>query len=324
MARNYISVIRRNWHLLPYDQLLALLAGMRQARLTRSRRMISCGTSWAAQPKCEPLKYADPMRRPRPLCHDSRPGAARVRGRNRQTGRPRFAFVQELSGPAGAAAPAAPEMQRGADEPIRFLYSYCAVYGDALTDERVDPYPDGLLERLRQVGVNGVWMHVVLRQLAPSKTFPEFGQGWEARLANLRKLVDRAGRHGIKIYLYMNEPRTMPESFFATRPEMRGIPGVGGATMCTSVPAVREWLTASLTHVFREVRGLGARVHHQRLGEPDQLLGAPPRRGVPALLQAGPADVIAEVNQAIAAGVRAGNPQARTIVWDWGWPNDWA
>ncbi len=197
-------------------------------------------------------------------------------------------------------------MQRGADEPIRFLYSYCAVYGDALTDERVDPYPDGLLERLRQVGVNGVWMHVVLRQLAPSKTFPEFGQGWEARLANLRKLVDRAGRHGIKIYLYMNEPRTMPESFFATRPEMRGIPGVGGATMCTSVPAVREWLTASLTHVFREVRlgGCGRRVHHQRSENLDNA-GRTPRRGVPGLLQAGPADVIAEVNQAIAAGVRA-------------------
>jgi hypothetical protein len=31
--------------------------------------------------------------------------------------------------------------------------------------------------------------------------------------------------------------------------------------------------------------------------------------------------VIAEVNRAIAAGVWAGNPNAKVIVWDWGWPD---
>ena len=31
--------------------------------------------------------------------------------------------------------------------------------------------------------------------------------------------------------------------------------------------------------------------------------------------------MIAEVNRTIAAGVRAGNPQAKVIVWDWGWPD---
>jgi len=32
-------------------------------------------------------------------------------------------------------------------------------------------------------------------------------------------------------------------------------------------------------------------------------------------------EVIAEVNKTIAAGVWAGNPKAKVIVWDWGWPD---
>jgi hypothetical protein len=64
------------------------------------------------------------------------------------------------------------------------------------------------------VGVNGVWLHVVLRQLAPGgDRFPEFGQDHEKRLASLQRLAERARRYGISIYLYMNEtspcvPRT--------------------------------------------------------------------------------------------------------------------
>ncbi len=50
------------------------------------------------------------------------------------------------------------------------------MYGDPLSNPPLDPYPDGFLERLSAVGVNGVWLHVVLRDVAPGGTaFPEFG-----------------------------------------------------------------------------------------------------------------------------------------------------
>ena len=77
-----------------------------------------------------------------------------------------------------------------------YLYSYFALYGDPLMEEDIDPFPDGYLQKLGRLGVNGVWLQAVLRNLAPSKIFPEFGQGWEKRLQNLNRLVDRAGRQG--------------------------------------------------------------------------------------------------------------------------------
>ncbi len=38
----------------------------------------------------------------------------------------------------------------------RYVYSYFALYGDPLMEEQVDPFPDGFLDRLARVGVNGV------------------------------------------------------------------------------------------------------------------------------------------------------------------------
>src|SRR6185295_18795903 len=123
---------------------------------------------------------------------------------------------------------------------IRYLYAYFAVYGDPLLHPELDPYPEGLLQRLAEKGVNGVWRHTVLRQISPpTATFPEFGEGHETRLANLRAMTERAAKYGINIYLYMNEPRTMPPDFFKNRPELAGIPELDHVAMCTSTPQVR-------------------------------------------------------------------------------------
>ncbi len=57
----------------------------------------------------------------------------------------------------------------------------------------------------------------------------------------------------------MNEPRAMPEAFFAApgRGALTGVREGDHVTMCTSTPEVRQWLADSLEHVFRNVPGLG-------------------------------------------------------------------
>jgi hypothetical protein len=57
-ARGYITVLRRNWHLLPYDQLLTLL-DMSADQLAHSLREDDFLFSKLGllKPKCEPLKY---------------------------------------------------------------------------------------------------------------------------------------------------------------------------------------------------------------------------------------------------------------------------
>ncbi len=320
--RGYISVIRRNWHLLNYDQLLTLL-GWDAGRLAYTLK--EDDFLWhklgRLKPNCKPLRYSPPTEAAKERCAEIKAVVeSQFRGELTEPMQPRFAFVGELSAPS-----AATEASPSADpEPIRFLYSYFAVYGDPLLDPTLDPYPDGLLQRLAGLGVNGVWLHTVLRQLAPSADFPEFGQGHETRLANLRRLVNRAGKYGINVYLYMNEPRSMPAAFFEKHEDIAGARQDDNIAMCTSTPMVRRFLTDALAHVFSQVPDLGGVF---TITASENLTNCFSRGGqaqCPRCSKRKAAEVIAEVNKAIAEGVRRGNPGARVIVWDWGWHDGWA
>ncbi|MBV9123512.1 MAG: hypothetical protein JO112_09155, partial [Planctomycetes bacterium] len=211
-------------------------------------------------------------------------------------------------------------VERSAAFHPRYLYSYFALYGDPLLEPDLDPFPDGYLEKLARVGVNGVWLQGVLRTLAPARTFPEFGQGSAERLANLNRLVHRAKQFGVKVYLYLNEPRAMPGEFFRDRPDIRGAEQGGLYALCTAVPAVRQWMTDSLAHVFERVPELGG-VFSITMSEnltncfshfrPDTC----PR----CSRRANWGEGVGEVLEAIREGVRRSSPQAEVIVWDWGW-----
>jgi len=319
--RGYISVIRRNWHLLPYDQLLTLLK-WDEERLAYTLKeddflWIKLGRH---KPKCKPLKYHIPTVEQLKRCAEIKAIVEEHFGEAlRKPAQPRFAFVDELSKPLPE-----PSKLTSDDGSIRFIYSYFAVYGDPLLDPKLDPYPNGLLQRLAGLGVNGVWLHTVLRDLAPSDDFPEFGDRHETRLSTLRGLVQRAKRYGIKVYLYMNEPRSMPAAFFDKYPEIAGAREDPNVAMCTSVPKVRRYVEDGLAYVFKNVPDLGG-VFTITMSE--NLTNCYSRGGgkqCPRCSKRSGAEIVAEINQSIARGVRRGNPDATVIVWDWGWPDDWA
>lgn len=209
----------------------------------------------------------------------------------------------------------------------RYLYSYFALYGDPLIQPELDPFPDAYLEKLARCGINGVWMQAVLNTLAPSKQFPEFGAGWETRLKNLDALVRRAQRFGVRVYLYLNEPRAMPDAFFQKRPEMRGSQTLNLYAMCTSVPAVREWLADSLAHVVRhapELGGIFCITMSENLtncfSKGDAWgQNAPTAKGCPRCSQRNSWDVIGELIGTFRDGVRRHSTAADVIAWDWAW-----
>lgn len=324
LARNYVCIIRRNWHLLPYEQLLTLLdwGADRLAFALREDDFLWVKLGYL-KPSCSPLKYSPPDEATKQRCAEIRRFVQQNFGEElRQPAEPRFGFLDRFMKPVEIAPRAAATDRSGA--PIRFLYSYFAVYGDPLMDARLDPYPDGLLQELAARGVTGVWLQTVLRQLAPSPSFPEFGKGWQTRLANLSKLVERADRFGIKVYLYMNEPRAMPASFFAKRADLKGVAEADHFAMCTSTPQVRMWLRDSLQHVFSHVPKLGGVFTISASENLTNCWSHYQGAQCPRCSKRSPAEVIAEVNATIAEGVRAGNPDAAVLVWDWGWQDAWA
>ena len=323
--RGYITILRRNWHLLPYEQLLQLLdmspEQLHHSLLEDDFLFIKFGS---LKPKCEPLRYIEPDEKTRAheawikkTLQEELPNAWTV------PGEPRFAFVKELD-QLKEQTNATP--QDPTKRPLRYIYSYCGIFGDPLIGKGPQPYPDGQLQSLAEQGVTGVWLHVVLRDLASGgEAFPEFGVGHEKRLSVLRDLVDRAARYGIGVYLYMNEPRGMPAEFFAKHPDRKEMQGVGEGqrcAMCTSNPVVRQWMEDSLAYVFKNVPGLGGVFTITASENLTSCASHGHPASCPRCKSRTRGEIIAEVNATIERGVHRGSPAARVIAWDWGWPDN--
>ena len=324
--KGYITVLRRNWHLLNYPQLLELLDMSREElRFLLMEDDFLFHKLGDIKPKCNPLKW------------DSKSVAASRSARQKIaqiineehvddfTEEPRFSFVKTLSTTTANLSTQSEGVRTDASPfDIRLIFSYFADYGDPLIDPDIGSYPEGLLQKLALQGVNAVWLHTVLRTLAKDPVYPEFGKDSEKRMVNLRKLIARAAKYGIKVYLYMNEPRAMPDDFFRNNPKRELFRGAevkewGLYAMCTSVPEVRRWVRDSLEQVFRAAPGLGGIFTITMNENLTNCASKGGKRMCPRCSKRNSSEIVAEINASMVEGMAAGNPDAIALIWDWSW-----
>ena len=311
LERSSLTIIRRNWHLLPYGQLLTLL-GWTEEQLAYTLReddflYVKLGS---LKPRCTPIRYAKPE------------GVSRIREivdsefKTQKSRETLFAFLKDLS---RSGAPKPPTTSG-----LRLCYSYFALYGDPLLDPKLDPYPDGFLARLAASGVNAVWLQGVLQKLAPFPWDLQRSRDYETRLRNLERLARRAAKRGIRIYLYLNEPRALPNSFFDRRAELKGVSQGEFSTLCTSQPEVQKYLSESVATICRAVPELGGFFTITASENLTNCWSHGAGRDCQRCAKRQPGEVIAEVNAAVWRGIRDAGSAARLLAWDWGWADAWA
>ncbi len=320
--RSHLTVIRRNWHLLPYDQLLTLL-GWDEKLLAFTLQeddffYIKLGS---LKPLCQPIKY-HPSDSATRLREAEIALEVKMFFKHRPTGKeePLFSFVSDLSQPITPKTQEKPVDFHG--RPLRMCYSYFALYGDPLLDKEADPYPDGLLSRLAASGVNGVWLQALLYKLVPFPWDSKLSERHSDRVAGLKTLVARARKHGIGVYLYLNEPRSMPLGFFTDHPELKGVTEGDYATLCTSTPEVQRYMTDGIAQVCKEVPDLGGFFTITRSENLTNCWSHGGGEQCPRCSKRGLPAVVAEVNSLIQNGIDKANCKSRLIAWDWGWPNE--
>ena len=95
-------------------------------------------------------------------------------------------------------------------------------YGKEIEDS-LQNHPDDYLKEIASEGYNGIWLHAVLRETVPSKLFPDVKPD---KISCLNRLVEKVGRYGIKVYLYLCEPRGFHGRypFLEKHPELKGQP----------------------------------------------------------------------------------------------------
>ena len=203
----------------------------------------------------------------------------------------------------------------------RYIYSYCGLYGAPLDVDTQISFPDALLREYARVGANGVWLQGVLYKLTPFPFEPSQSEGYQKRLERLRELIARARRCGLKVYLYINEPRAMPLAFFDRHPDLKGFERRELASLCTSHPAVQAYLRDSIRFLCENAPGLGGffTISVSENQTNCYSHAAQHEQTCPRCKNRRREEVVAEVNSIIADAAHSVDPSIRTIVWTWGW-----
>ena len=209
----------------------------------------------------------------------------------------------------------------------------------------VNVYTDEVLADIAANGFNAIWLHAVLCSISIVPEFPEFGTNAMAHVAALNTLVARAAKHGIKVFLYFQPVRgiaTGNKEFWKNHPECAGQIEMSGeqliaehldeplevASLCTSVPAVKNWIRDASSFLAENVPDLGGVIlitaseypghcySHRKKKDPTEwthLIECPrckEREGW---------EVALEEILLVREGIRKKSEKMDIIAWNWGW-----
>ena len=321
LKRGYITLIRANWHILTYAQLCTLLDFSEDYLAFILQEDDFLGIKLGRQkPQCDTLKIreltSEELRRTDAI-------AVVTRELQKTLGKAsKNPFDFACLYPTEKAEKLAPSRFSAS-----FCYSYCALYGDTFLDDSLieASFSDELLRAYAALGIGGIWTQAVLYSLVPCRYDPALSVGWEKRIEGLRKVIDRLACYGLKLYLYINEPRELGDSVFEKHPHLRGdVMNKGYASLCLSVPEVQDFLRDAIRTLTENAPGLGGYItitasenhtncySHRESGETTCPRCKSKKRG----------DLYALVNRLIYEGATAVNPDIEVIAYNWAWDRE--
>jgi hypothetical protein len=317
LERGYITIIRKNWHLLPYEQLLELL-GWDWDKLAFVLKeddflYIKLGS---LKPRCEKVIY-------RPLSWEQKKQTMQIK----KLVKKHFGIVEFSDNSFDFLS--RKNIHKSINTPpskgLKMLYSYSAIYGDPLLDAKLNPYPEELLRQYAEKGINAVWLQGILYKLIPWMGETNFSLHWQKRLENLRILIKSAARFGIKIYLYLNEPRNMPAEFFDLFPTWKGARenNNNSYAMCISNPEILPALRDGVSKLVKAVPELGGILTITMSENVTHCLSQIFLEECPRCKNRPFYEFPLKINQAIAEGVHNVDSQIDVIAWNWGWQKSW-
>lgn len=176
LQKGYITIIRRMWHILPYEQLLSLLDMDASAFAVMLREEDFLNIKLSDKPVCEPVVW-------RELTEAERIQTRRIK-KIMQTidleGAKPFDFSYDV------------EELKFSGKPVfdvRMVYGFSGLYQNALEVDSRSYCPDEALEAYQKTGINALWIPAVLYKLAEFPFDRELSKGYHERIKRLQELV---------------------------------------------------------------------------------------------------------------------------------------
>jgi len=311
IKNGYITIIKRMWHILPFEQLLALLDMAEDTFAFVLRQEDFLDIKLSDKPECERVEW-------RELTAEEAEKTAQIK---KDIEKLDFSGVQPFEFSYNV-----PELSFEGEAVFetRMIYLFSGLYQNAFDVDSEEYCSDELLEAYKKLGINGIWTQGVLSQLTEFEFAPEISKGYEKRLERMKKFAERLSRYSIKLYLYINEPRFMPEEFFESYPTLKGhIPWDGNACLCTSSEEVQKYLKNSIAAICRAVPKLGGFFTITRSENPTNCHSHSGENGVycncPRCKNKTVEEVISETIKCMVSGAHSVDSRIKFFVWSWGW-----
>lgn len=205
-------------------------------------------------------------------------------------------------------------------------------YGDEILAER-DKFDDAYFQSVREGGYTAVWIFGRLRKLVTFDEAPHWNDDNAARMKALNTIVERGQKHGIGIYLYVNEPHGFFEGdpIFEKYPDLKGPynelsqePALLGVEpeypFCTQSTFTETYLTGGFAQLFAMCTGLAGVI----MITTSELLSHCFSRGCelqqcPRCVNSTGIETVVDVIIKIRNGIRQSSDTANIVAWNWSW-----
>ena len=236
-------------------------------------------------------------------------------------------------------------------EPIKIWRSAYSHFGrllkipDEFLDETITAssvYTETQLSEIAESGFNAIWIYGRLSNIADSGVFQAFGTNASIHQKSIQKLINRAAKHNLKVYILMQPPRAIDveDSFWNLHPEVGGEEtdfqtddgyDVRMRSLCTSTQPVKDFLYRASAELAAALPHLGGIILITASEFPSHCYGRlgtlPDSSGnrqtevihCPRCSKHTPAEIIGEIIQLVHDGIRSVNKNLNVIAWNWAW-----
>ncbi len=134
--------------------------------------------------------------------------------------------------------------------PERFVGPYNFDYLNSFGTEIDEEY----LDLLKETGTTGIWISGTLRDLVPFTFDESCSNNYKTKIQNLNEFIECCKKHGIDVYLYLNEPRSLPDEFFKSHEDLRGNQVEDGSfVFCLNKQGAIDYIYNSTKYIVNNV-----------------------------------------------------------------------
>ncbi len=189
--------------------------------------------------------------------------------------------------------------------------------GDELSDD-IDYYPEEYLNRLMHDGANGVWIYTRFSDLVPSSYIEENGQGYEARIEKLNRVIEKCRRYGIGVYIFAIEPIGFSHEMAEKHPDMCGIPTYLGMTFCVNIEKNKKYCYEAGNRLVKLAPKLAGFISITYGERPTGCTSTADHRLCPRCGKKSHGEALGDLVEALRSGIRDANPDCDVISWTYG------